>query len=193
MKTRAVLGLALTLLAARAGAADPAVDVVEVASRTFVWGCVAHIGAYAELRDRLQPGRDLYLPQLSPVDARPFLQGREGEAYVRFDAGVTLVLLKAEDQCAVFVQKVSSDRLYKQLDKDIRAALGRSFSVQGAGREAKGPLTARFIDMTPVGDYRAELLKRYGSEPAGMRTILTTSESANPNLQAIITVGMRQP
>ncbi len=195
MKRAAGVAFAMGLAAVQAVAAEavPVVDSVEVASRTFVWGCVAHMGAYAELRDKLQPGHDLYLPQLSPADAKPFLQGREGEAFARFDAGVTLVLLKAEEQCAVFMQKGSPDRLYKQLDKDLRAALGRSFAVKGAGSEVKGPMVARFIDMNPTGDYRAELLKRYGSEPAGLRTILTTSETANPNLQAIITIGTRQP
>ncbi|MDO8606018.1 MAG: hypothetical protein Q7R40_05750 [Phaeospirillum sp.] len=194
MKIRAVSTVVLFLLAVPPALADePAVDTVEVASGTFVRGCVGHMGAYAELRDKLQPGHDLYLPQLSPSAAKPFLQGREGEAYARFDAGVTLVLIKGEDQCVVFMQKGSADSLYKQLDKDLRAALGRSFTVQAAGREVKGPLVARFIDMTPTGDYRAELLKRHGAEPVGLRAILTTSETANPNLRAIITIGTRQP
>ena len=192
----AALALTLAGFSGAAQAADPpqpAADPVEVASLTFVRGCVAHLGAYAELRDKLQPGRDLYLPRLSAADAKPFLQGREGEAYARFDAGVTLVLLKAEEQCAVFMQKGSPDRLYKQLDKDLKAALGRSFSVQAGGREVKGPMLARFIDMMPAGDYRADLIKRYGGEPNGLRAILTTSETANPNLQAIITIGTREP
>lgn len=181
------------LSAAAAADAPPAVDPAEVASKTFVFGCVAHVGAFSELRDKLQPGHDLYLPQLSPAEARPFLQGREGEAYTRPDAGVTLVLLKAEEQCVVFMHKGSGDRLYKQLETDLKTALGRSFTVQAAGREAKGPMVARFIDMTPTGVYRAELVKRYGGEPTGLRTIVTTSETANPNLQAIITIGTRQP
>ena len=191
--------LALTLATSPVLAADPApapsaaVDTVEVASLTFIRGCVAHTGAMAELRDALQPGHDLYLPQLPAKEAKPFLQGREGEAYIRSDAGVALVLLKGDDQCVVFMQKGSGDALYKRLEKDLKSALGRSFSVQAAGREAKGNMVARFIDMMPTGEYRAELIKRYGGEPTGMRTILTTSDIANPNLQAIITLGVRQP
>lgn len=193
MKVFAVLVSVLALLAQSAGAADAPLDVAEVASLTFVRGCVGHMGAYEQLRERLQPGRDLYLPKLSPSDAKPFLQGKEGDAFARFDAGVTMVLLKSEAQCAVFVQKVSTDRLYKQLEKDIRVAVAKAFSVQPAGREAKGALLARFIDLAPIGEYREELVKQYGAAIPGLRVILTTSENANPNLQAIITIGTRQP
>jgi len=174
-------------------APTPAVDPVEVASLTFVRGCVAHVGAFAELRDKLQPGHDLYLPQLPAEAAKPFLQGREGEAFARPDAGVVLVLFKAEEQCAVFMRKGSADRLYKQLETDLKTALGRSFSVQAAGQEIKGPMVARFIDMNPAGEYRAELIKRYGGDPDSLRTILTTSTIADPSLQAIITIAVRQP
>jgi hypothetical protein len=188
-----IITLTLILLALPAAAAEPAADPVEVASLTFVRGCVGFMGDYAQLREKLQPGRELYLPQLPPTEAKPFLQGREGEAYSRFDAGVTIVLLKAEEQCAVFVQKVAGDRLFKQLEKDIRVAVSKAFAVQVGGREAKGPLLARFIDLTPIGEYRAELEKQYGPKLPGLRAILTTSEAANPNLQAIITIGSRQP
>ena len=174
-------------------AAEPAMDVAEVASATFVRGCAAHVGAQNTLRERLQPGRDLYLPRLNDAAARPFLQGRDGEAYLREDAGVTLVLLKAEDQCAVFVRKVSPARMNAQLEKDLRVAVGQYFTIRAAGQENKGPMLSRFIDLIPSGDYRAELVKKFGSDPAGLRVILTTSENANPTLQAIITIGTRQP
>lgn len=190
MKRWAVL---LSLLILPAQAAEPAADPVEVASMTFVRACIGHLGAYEQLAEQLKPGRDLYLPQLPPTEARAFLQGREGEAYARFDAGITLVLLKAEGQCAVFAQRANGDRLYKQLEKDIRIGVSKAFAVQAAGREVKGALQARFIDLTPIGEYRAELEKQYGDRLPGLRVILTTSESANPNLQAIITIGSRQP
>ena len=192
MKHLAPAILILTLTAAPVLASE-AVDPVEVASRTYIQGCVAHVGDMAQLRDKLQPGHDLYLPQLPPKEARPFLQGREGEAWSRPDAGVVLVLLSGDDQCMVFMQQGSGDALFKQLEKDLKSALGRSFSVQAAGREAKGTMLARFIDMMPTGEYRAELIKRYGGEPNGLRTILTTSNTPNPNLQAIVTLGARQP
>lgn len=204
MKHLAPVILALALATAPSLAAEQAakaqtpsstaaVDPVEVASLTFIRGCVAHMGAYATLRDNLQPGHDLYLPQLPDKEAKPFLQGQEGEAYIRSDAGVALVLPKGDDQCMVFMQRGSGDALYKQLEKDLKAGLGRSFSVQAAGREVKGSMVARFIDMMPAGDYRAELIKRFGGEPNGLRAILTTSTIANPNLQAIISLGARQP
>jgi hypothetical protein len=189
-----VLGAALGLAALSCPvAAQPAADPVEAASQTFIHGCVAHLGAYDQLRRRLQPGQDLYLPQLPAKEAGLFLQGREGEAYARPDAGVTMALLPAEAQCAVFVRKASSDRLFKRLEHDLRTALGQSFTVQQGGRETKGALLSRYIDMTPKGEYRAELVKRHGGEPNGLRVILTSSETANPNLQAIITIGTRQP
>ncbi|CAA7619390.1 hypothetical protein [Magnetospirillum sp. SS-4] len=195
MKHPVLLGAALgfAILSAPARGQQPAADAVEAASQTFIHGCVAHLGAYDQLRRRLQPGQDLYLPQLPAKEAGLFLQGREGEAYARPDAGVTLVLLGAEAQCAVFVRKAPPDRLYRRLEQDLRAALGQSFAIQAGGREGKGALQSRFIDMNPKGEYRAELVKRFGGEPTGLRMILTTSETANPNLQAIITIGTRQP
>lgn len=189
----AVLMLFATEIRAAPPATTPAPDVAEVASKTFIVACVAYFGDFAQLRDKLQPGHDLYLPQLPTAEARPFLQGREGEVYVRPDAGVTLVLLTAEGQCAVFVRKVAAAALYQRLERDLRLALAQSFQVRAAGQDAKDKMTARFIDLVPTGDYRAELQKRFGSEPAGLRTILTTSDSANPDLQAIITIGTRQP
>jgi len=194
MKRLAMLIAAATAVAALpAQATDAAVDTAEVASKTFILGCVAHYGALDQLRDKLQPGHDLYLPQLPAAEARPFLHGRPGEVYVRPDAGVSLALIKADDECVVFVRKVHTDKLYRQLEKDLRVAVGESFTVRAGGKETKGAMTAQFIDLLPAGEYRAELLKRYGSEPAGMRAILTSSETANPDLQAIITIGTRQP
>ncbi|RAU23153.1 hypothetical protein CU669_03040 [Paramagnetospirillum kuznetsovii] len=187
------LAVALALSAVPCHAAEPAVDAAEVASATFVKGCVGFMGDYAKLRDQLQPERDLYLPQIPPSAAKPFLQGREGEAYARFDAGVTLVLWKAEDQCAVFMQKGNTDRLRKQLDADLKAGLSRSFTIKSGGCETKGSMQSCFTDITPMGEYRAELMKKYGKEPAGLRVLLTTSESANPNLKAIITVDWKLP
>jgi len=168
-------------------------DSVDIAARTFMLGCVAYAGDYTSLRDNLRPGRDMYLPELSPTDARPFLQGREGGAWGRPDAGVTLALLKADDACVVFVRKVSTDGLYRRLESDLRSSLGKSFTVRSAGEESKGAMRSRFIDLTPTGSYRDDLIRLYKTEPAGMRVILTTSETANPNLQAIITLGTRSP
>lgn len=186
---------ALLLLAAPArpaGAAEPQ-DSVDVASRTFLLGCVAYVGDYTRLRDDLRPGREMYLPELSPDQARPFLQGREGWAWSRPDAGVTLALLKADDTCIVFVRKVSTDGLYRRLESDLRASLAKSFSVRAAGEERKGAMRSRFIDLAPTGSYRDDLIRLYKTEPAGMRVILTSSETANPDLQAIITLGARSP
>jgi hypothetical protein len=200
---RRLLAPAVGLLAlVAAGAAAPAAesagaapaagsaDAAAIASLTFVRACAAHFGAQEELRAKLQPGHDMYLPRLSAQDARPFLQGREGEAYARFDAGTTLALLD-DGQCVVFVQKVKAERLYHQLDTDLTVAVGSSFAVQAGGQETKGPMLARFIDLVPAGDYRTEMKKRLGTEPAGLRVTLTTSETAQPNLQAIITIGPR--
>ncbi len=193
MRHAAVLTVLLGLVAIPAGGADAPADVAEIASKTFVLGCVAHMGAYDSLRDKLLPGHELYLPRLPEAEAKPFLQGRSGEVYIRPDAGVTMVLIRPDDDCAVFVRRVGAERIYQQVEKDLRIGLGKSFTIRAAGQEAKGPLRSRFIDVVPAGDYRDELKKRYGSEPAGYRTIVTTSESANPDLQAIITIGARQP
>ncbi|MBI3445324.1 MAG: hypothetical protein HY055_08160 [Magnetospirillum sp.] len=188
-----ILALTALVMTAPAMAAEAPLDVAEAASGTFVRGCAAHVGALDKLHERLQPGRDLYLPRLPDPAAKPFLQGRQGEAYLREDAGITLVLLTADDQCAVFVRKVPSGRMYTQLEKDLRVAVGQYFTIRAAGQENKGPMLSRFIDLLPAGEYRAELIKTFGAEPNGLRVILTTSETANPNLQAIITIGTRQP
>ncbi|OAN55247.1 hypothetical protein A6A04_11345 [Paramagnetospirillum marisnigri] len=182
----------LSLVLPGPASAQLAVDAAEVASATFVKGCVGHLGAYDLLREKLQPGKDYYLPQLSPSDARPFLNGKPGEAYARFDAGVTLVLL-GDGQCIVFVQKANPERLYKQLDKDIRLAVARAFAVKSGGKEIKGPLLARFFDLDAIGEYREKLAQAYGPDLPGLRVILTTSDTANPNLQGIITIGTRSP
>jgi hypothetical protein len=191
----AAIAIALAPWVTRAMAADaqaPGVNVAEVASTTFVRGCAAHFGALDELRAKLAPGREMYLPQLPPADALPFLHGRKGEVFARFDAGVALVLIASEAKCLVTVQKVGSDSLFRQLDKDLRTAVGHAFTVQAAGKEQHGQMLSRFIDMIPAGDYRAEVMKRNGgAEPAALRVILTTSDDANPNLQAIIAIGTR--
>lgn len=176
----------------RAPAAPPS-DSVDVAARTFLLGCVAYAGDYAKLREALRSGRDMYLPELSATDAAPFLQGREGSAWARPDAGVALALLKPDDTCIVFVRKVATDALYRRLEADLRSGLGKSFTVRAAGEESKGAMRSRFIDLIPSGAYREDLIKLYTVEPAGMRVIVTTSETANPNLQAIITLGARSP
>ncbi len=188
-----LVALGLMLAAGPVFAAEPPRNVAEVASYTFVRGCAAHMGALDKLRARLQPGGDLYLPRLPDTAAKPFLQGRKGEAYIREEAGVTLALVPADDQCAVFVRRVSPKTLNAQLEKDLRMAVGRYFNVQAGGRESKGALTATFIDLVPTPSYRDELVKQHGTEPDGLRVIVTTSESANPDLQAIITIGLRQP
>ncbi|CAA7613183.1 conserved exported hypothetical protein [Candidatus Terasakiella magnetica] len=185
--------LALGLPSALAAADAPKTDVAEVASNTFVRACAAHMGAMDELLAKLQPGRELFLPELKPEVAKTFLNNREGAAFIRADAGVTLALLTADDQCMVFVHKVSPDKLYRRLEMDLRRESGQFFAIRNGGQEARGPMTARFIDMIPAGEYRAELLKRFGTEPGGFRVIVTGSETANPNLQAIITIGTRQP
>lgn len=188
------IGVAAVLSAALPGwAAEPPRNVAEVASATFVLGCAAHVGALDRLRERLQPGGDLYLPRLPDAAARPFLQGRPGEAYLREDAGVTIALLPQDDQCAVFVRKVPTAALNAQVEKDLRTAVGRYFDIRPGGRESKGALQSRFIDLMPTAAYREELVRKHGSEPPGLRVIVTTSESANPDLQAIITIGVRQP
>jgi len=186
-----VLGLVLATPAAVA--AEPPRSVAEVASATFVLGCAAHVGALDKLHDRLQPGGDLYLPRLPEAAAKPFLQGRPGEAYIRDEAGVTLALVPSDDQCAVFVRRVAANAINAQVEKDLKAAVGRYFTVQPGGRDTKGALTSRFIDLVPTQTYREELLKKHGREPSGLRVIVTTSESANPDLQAIITIGLREP
>ncbi|SEH27286.1 NMCC_0638 family (lipo)protein [Magnetospirillum fulvum] len=192
--TVGLLAASLVLAAApRPAEAAESSDSVEVATRTFLLGCVAYVGDYTRLRDNLRPGREMFLPELSPAQARPFLQGREGSAWARPDAGVTLALLKADDTCIVFVRKVATDGLYRRLEGDLRASLGKSFSVRAAGEESKGPMRSRFIDLAPTGSYRDDLIRLYKTEPAGMRVILTTSETANPDLQAIITLGARSP
>ena len=186
-----VLGLVLATPAAVA--AEPPRSVAEMASATFVLGCAAHVGALDKLHDRLQPGGDLYLPRLPEAAAKPFLQGRPGEAYIRDEAGVTLALVPSDDQCAVFVRRVAANAINAQVEKDLKAAVGRYFTVQPGGRDTKGALTSRFIDLVPTQTYREELLKKHGREPSGLRVIVTTSESANPDLQAIITIGLREP
>jgi len=173
--------------------ADPPGDSVDIATRTFLLGCVAYAGDYAKLREALRPGRDLYLPELSAAEAAPFLQGRSGTAWARPDAGITLALLSPDETCIVFVRKVATDRLYRRLESELRAGLGKSFTVRAAGEEKKGDMRSRFLDLIPAGAYRDELIRLYSVEPAGMRVILTSSETANPNLQAIITLGARSP
>lgn len=174
-------------------AAEPPRNVAEVASATFVLGCAAHVGALDKLRERLQPGGDLYLPRLPDAAAKPFLHGRPGEVYLRDDSGVSLALPASGEECVVFVRKVRPDALYAQVEKDLRTAVGKVFDVRPGGRETKGALLSRFIDLVPSPAYREELADRHGTEPAGLRVIVTTSENANPNLQAIITIGLRQP
>ena len=176
-----VLGFAFAGQAAFA--AEPPRNVAEIASATFVLGCAAHVGALNKLHDRLQQGGDLYLPRLPDAAAKPFLQGRPGEAYIREEAGVTLAMVPADDQCAVFVRRVAANAINAQVEKDLKAAVGR---------ESKGALTSRFIDLIPTPAYREELVRKHGTEPTGLRVIVTTSESANPDLQAIITIGVRQ-
>jgi hypothetical protein len=190
---RYLLAPILFALGALPAQAQPAADSVEAASQIFIHGCVTHLSAHDRLRERLQPGHDLYLPRLPAEQAALFLQGRDGEVYAHPAAGVTLALLGPGDQCVVFVRRVGPDRLYKRLEQDLRSALGGSFAVQPTGKESKGAMTSRFIDVTPKGEHRAELIQRFGAEPAGLRMILTTSDAANPNLQAIITIGVRQP
>jgi hypothetical protein len=185
--------LALGGSAATRAAEPPSPDVVGLAVSTFMLGCVAHDGDYAALRERLQPGRDLYLPQLPPTAARPFLQGRDGDAWSRPDAGITLALLKPEETCVVFVRKVGAEALHRRLETELRASLSSSFAVRAAGEDRKGAMRSRFIDLIPTGEYRTELTRRFGTEPTGLRVILTTSETANPDLQAIITIGTRAP
>lgn len=185
--------LALALAGHSAAAAEPPRNVAEIASATFVRGCAAHMGALDTLREKLQPGGELFLPRLPDQAARPFLQGRPGEVYIREEAGVTLAIVPADDQCAVFVRRVPPAAINAQVEKDLKTAVGRYFSVQTGGRESKGALTSRFIDLVPTAAYRDELLRKHGGEPAGLRVIVTTSESANPDLQAIITIGLRQP
>ncbi|WP_009869899.1 NMCC_0638 family (lipo)protein [Paramagnetospirillum magnetotacticum] len=187
------LAVGFALAASCVEAAEPPRSVAEIASATFVFGCAAHVGALDKLHDRLQQGGDLYLPRLPDAAAKPFLQGRPGEAYLREEAGVTLALLTKDEQCAVFVRRVPSAAINAQVEKDLKAAVGRYFNVQPGGREANGPLTSRFLDLLPSAAYRDELVKRHGSEPTGLRVIVTTSENANPDLQAIITIGVRQP
>lgn len=187
------LGLVAALAVRPVLAAEPPRNVAEIASATFVLGCAAHVGALDKLRQRLQPGGDLYLPRLPDPAARPFLQGRPGEAYLREDAGVTLALLTKDDQCAVFVRRVPTAAINAQVEKDLKAAVGRFFDVQAGGRESNGALTSRFLDLVPTAAYREELVKKHGAEPTGLRVIVTTSESANPDLQAILTIGVRQP
>lgn len=188
-----LVALGAMLACGTAFAAEPPRNVAEIASTTFVRGCAAHMGAMDKLRQRLQPGGDLFLPRLPDVAAKPFLQGRKGEAYLREDVGVTLALVPADDQCAVFVRRVAPKAINAQLEKDLRTAVGSYFNVQSGGRENKGALTATFIDLIPTPSYRDELVKRHGTEPDGLRVIVTTSESVNPDLQAIITIGLRQP
>lgn len=186
--------LAAALVAHPVPAAEPPPrNVAEVASATFVLGCAAHVGALDRLRERLQPGGDLYLPRLPDAAAKPFLQGRPGEAYLREEAGVTIALLTQDDQCAVFVRKVAPAAINAQVEKDLKTAVGRYFDVRPGGRESKGTLQSRFIDLVPTAGYRDELVRKHGGEPPGLRVIVTTSESANPDLQAIITIGVRQP
>jgi hypothetical protein len=187
------LALAAVLATQSVLAAEPPRNVAEIASATFVLGCAAHVGALDKLRERLQPGGDLYLPRLPDAAAKPFLQGRQGEAYLREEAGVTLALLTKDGQCAVFVRRVSTSTINTQVEKDLKAAVGRYFDVQPGGRESNGALTSRFIDLIPTATYRDELVRKHGSEPTGLRVIVTTSESANPDLQAIITIGVKQP
>lgn len=189
----AALSAAAVLAALPAGAAEPPRNVAEVASATFVLGCAAHVGALDKLHERLQPGGDLYLPRLPDQAARPFLQGRPGEAYLREEAGVTIALLTQDDQCAVFVRKVPPAAINSQVEKDLKTAVGRYFEVRPGGRESKGALQSRFIDLVPTATYRDELVRKHGGEPPGLRVIVTTSENANPDLQAIITIGVRQP
>lgn len=183
--------LCLALAAQPVIAAEPPRSVAEIASATFVLGCAAHVGALGKLHDRLQQGGDLYLPRLPDAAAKPFLQGRPGEAYIRDEAGVTLAMVPADDQCAVFVRRVAANAINAQVEKDLKTAVGRVFTVQAGGRESKGPLTSRFIDLIPTPSYREELIRKHGTEPTGLRVIVTTSESANPDLQAIITIGVR--
>jgi hypothetical protein len=197
MRLTRPLALASSVLAALAvapaGANTPPHTVAEIASTTFVLGCAAHVGMLDKLHQRLQPGGDLYLPRLPDDKAKPFLQGRPGEAYIREEAGVTIALLTKDDQCAVFVRRVAGDALHAQLVKDLTVSVGRYFTVNASGGERKGALQARFIDLLPTPVYRDELAQRHGGKPTGLRVILTTSESANPNLQAIITIGVKVP
>ncbi|CCG41537.1 NMCC_0638 family (lipo)protein [Magnetospirillum molischianum] len=191
--TTAGLAALLLLTGQTQAAPTPASDSGDVAARTFLLGCVAYAGDYAKLRDHLRPGQDMYLPELSPTDAVPFLQGREGTVWARPDAGVTLALLKPDETCVVFVRKVSTEALFRRLETGLRSSLSKSFTVRTAGEETKGAMRSRFIDLIPSGSYREDLIKLYTTEPAGMRVVLTTSETANPNLQAIITLGTRSP
>jgi hypothetical protein len=167
-------------------------DGSEVASLTFVKACVGYMGAYGELREQLRPGKDLALPQLSPADAKPFLAGHEGDVWVRPDYGVALALFKEDDSCTVFMTRGSADRLYNQLLKDLKAGLGRSFSVTPAGQAAKGTISERYVDLAPIGEYRAEWIKRYGNDPETLRVTLgATSGGAGHNLKAIVTLGAK--
>jgi len=188
--------IALSALPGAAGAADPAAgpppgtDVAQVASATFLGGCLAHWGEPERLRARLRPGGDLFLPRLPGEAARPYLLGRPGDVYARPDAGVALALFEDDASCAVFVQTVERAALFARLKADLAASLGASFTIAAAGEERKGVVGARFLDVTPAGAYRDELARRLGHPPSGWRVALTGADAggANPNLQAILTL-----
>jgi hypothetical protein len=195
-----VLGLAVwPALAQTPPAAAPSgpaagVDVAAIASTTFIGGCIAHFGEHDRLRERLRPGGDLYLPRLSDAVARPYLKDRPGEAYARPDAGVVLALFADDDGCAVFVQTVAADPLFRQVKADLARSLGSSFRISEAEAEHRGPVLARALDVSPAGAYRAELKQKLKAEPAGWRVVLSTaSGAANTNLQAILTLSTRSP
>ncbi|MEO0035525.1 MAG: hypothetical protein RLZZ501_1548 [Pseudomonadota bacterium] len=181
------LGLGVSPLAA-APAAD---GVAELASRTFLLSCVAYQGDYDTLRQHLQPGQDLSLPPLTADAARPYLRGREGDAWVRADAGLVLALLRADRSCILFVRKVGTEALARRLETDLRAGLGGSFTVRAAGDETRQGMRARSFDLIPTGSYREALARQLGGDPPGARVVLTTADGANPDLQAILTIGTR--
>jgi len=183
--------LALALVSTAAPAAGP--DVAELASRTFVLSCVAYAGDYQTLRQHLEPGQDLYLPQLPADAARPYLRGQDGEAWARGDAGLVLALLRPDESCVVFVRKVATEALARRLETDLRAGLGGSFTVRAAGDQTKQGMRSRAFDLIPAGTYREALTRQLGHEPPGARVVLTTASAANPDLQAILTLGTRPP
>lgn len=167
---------------ARAQLTVPAKDAAELASMVFIKGCVANYGRPDEFRKRLAPGGDMYLPRLAPDQAAPFLNGRAGEAYA-FPNDVTGIVLALFDDapCTVFVQKVQPERMHERLKGDLGVALGEAYAVQKGERTDKNGLLTRRFDLAP---------KAGGGAPQ-VQVVLTTSESTNPNLQAIISIGRK--
>lgn len=197
MKRLAPVMLSAMLLAAPQGAGAqqgaPQGDAAEIASRVFLLGCARHYGKHDDLKRLLQPGGEMYLPRLQDANAEMFLAGRNGEAYDFPNRATAIALVLFEDgQCSVFVEKVEAERLYLRLRRDLAEASDGVFRVEPAGRQDKGGLLTRFLDMVPDGAYRQELKKQLGREPEpALRVTLATADAANTALQAVITFGRR--